>query len=585
MEIVIALGLIAICGAAIAGPKFNIAAPLLLVALGIGVGFFPGVPPIHIEPELILEGLLPPLLYSAAVSMPVMDFRREFGAISGLSMLLVVFATATVGVLLWWLIPGLDLPWAIALGAVLSPTDAVATTIVKATGVSPRIISILEGEGLLNDASALVMLRTAIAAAAVSVSAWGIIGSLVWSVTGAVVVGFLVGKGNLLVRSRISTTVATTALSFAVPFIAMAGAEALGASGLVGAVVAGLITGQGAAKYLSPSQRLSDSQNWETIEFILEGIIFLSMGLQFHTLIVDLADDSLTVILHAVGVALIALLASVMIRALFVMPLLAWLESRARRREAMRPRLEAIQTRLEGGDLNALPRSGGPIEMRANDPNERITRRNDERYERTIQRNRERMERRRRREMDRQAAGRRPSRRLDMDQLLSRMRRAIADIDYFLASPLSWRDGAVVVWAGMRGAITVAAAQTLPLETPQRSYLILIAFLVAGLSLLIQGGTLKAFVALIKPTPAPSKEAQDEERREILQLMIDAKEDLLARGEASELDVIEAQRTALLKARDERLFDSAILAGALAVLDADHISVQMKGNAKGHAQE
>ena len=585
MEIVIALGLIAICGAAIAGPKFNIAAPLLLVALGIGVGFFPGVPPIHIEPELILEGLLPPLLYSAAVSMPVMDFRREFGAISGLSMLLVVFATATVGVLLWWLIPGLDLPWAIALGAVLSPTDAVATTIVKATGVSPRIISILEGEGLLNDASALVMLRTAIAAAAVSVSAWGIIGSLVWSVTGAVVVGFLVGKGNLLVRSRISTTVATTALSFAVPFIAMAGAEALGASGLVGAVVAGLITGQGAAKYLSPSQRLSDSQNWETIEFILEGIIFLSMGLQFHTLIVDLADDSLTVILQAVGVALIALLASVMIRALFVMPLLAWLESRARRREAMRPRLEAIQTRLEGGDLNALPRSGGPIEMRANDPNEGITRRNDERYKRTIQRNKERMERRRRREMDRQAAGRRPSRRLDMDQLLSRMRRAIADIDYFLASPLSWRDGAVVVWAGMRGAITVAAAQTLPLETPQRSYLILIAFLVAGLSLLIQGGTLKAFVALIKPTPAPSKEAQDEERREILQLMIDAKEDLLARGEASELDVIEAQRTALLKARDERLFDSAILAGALAVLDADHISVQMKGNAKGHAQE
>ncbi len=585
MEIVIALGLIAICGAAIAGPKFNIAAPLLLVALGIGVGFFPGVPPIHIEPDLILEGLLPPLLYSAAVSMPVMDFRREFGAISGLSMLLVVFATATVGVLLWWLIPGLDLPWAIALGAVLSPTDAVATTIVKATGVSPRIISILEGEGLLNDASALVMLRTAIAAAAVSVSAWGIIGSLVWSVTGAVVVGFLVGKGNLLVRSRISTTVATTALSFAVPFIAMAGAEALGASGLVGAVVAGLITGQGAAKYLSPSQRLSDSQNWETIEFILEGIIFLSMGLQFHTLIVDLADDSLTVILHAVGVALIALLASVMIRAVFVMPLLAWLESGARRREAMRPRLEAIQTRLEGGDLNALPRSGGPIEMRANDPTERITRRNDERYKRTIQRNKERMERRRRREMDRQAAGRRPSRRMDMDQLLSRMRRAIADIDYFLASPLSWRDGAVVVWAGMRGAITVAAAQTLPLETPQRSYLILIAFLVAGLSLLIQGGTLKAFVALIKPTPAPSKEAQDEERREILQLMIDAKEDLLARGEASELDVIEAQRTALLKARDERLFDSAILAGALAVLDADHISVQMKGNAKGHAQE
>ncbi len=197
METVIALGLIAICFSSVLGPRLNVAAPLILVVVGAAVGFLPGVPLIHIEPELVLEVLLPPLLYATAVSMPVMDFRREFSPIAGLSVVLVILSSVALGFLLWWLIPDLDIAWAIALGAVLSPTDAVATSIVKSTGVSPRIVAILEGEGLLNDATALVMLRTSIAAAAASFSVMGVAGLVLYSVAIAAIIGFAVGKLNL----------------------------------------------------------------------------------------------------------------------------------------------------------------------------------------------------------------------------------------------------------------------------------------------------------------------------------------------------------------------------------------------------
>ena len=590
------LGLGAICIAAVAGPKFKIAAPLILVLIGIGVGFLPGVPEFEIDPELVLEGLLPPLLYSAAVSMPVMDFRREFGAISGLSILLVIIATGLGGVLLWLLIPSLDLAWAIALAAVISPTDAVATSIVKNTGISPRIISILEGEGLLNDASALVMLRTAVAATAASVTAWGIAGSLLWAVAGAALVGVVVGKMNLAVRSRISNTTATTVLSFAIPFIAMAIAEEIGASGLVAAVVAGLVTGQGAAEHLSPSQRMSDSQNWETIEFILEGTIFLTMGLEMHALVNDLHDGSATGILSAVGIAALMLVASVLIRAAFVFPLLRALGKRQQRNKNLRPHFEAMQVRLEGGD----PEEAGIIRPKLE----------------LSDRQRRKLERRKQKAAKRAAAGRRMPN-VSREDVVSRLRRSIADIDYFLASPLTNRDGAVIVWAGMRGAITVAAAQTLPVDTPMRSYLVFIAFLVATFSLLIQGGTLTAFVRWVKPSAAPTPEEEAAEQAEVKLLLDEAKAELLsewafgsgsrslgdddgtvpaapasaeddaagavgpgAEGHVpSPIDIIETQRRTLIKARDDRQFDSGILAHTLDILDASQIALEMRQRA------
>lgn len=164
------VALLVIAAAAVVGPRLGIAAPLVLVAVGIVASLVPVVPHVTIDPEWILVGVLPPLLYSSAVSMPAMNFRREFGAISGLSVVLVVATSVVLGLVFAEVVPGLGLAWGIALGAIISPTDAVATSIVKQTSVSRRVVAILDGESLLNDATALVLLRTAIAAAAASFS-------------------------------------------------------------------------------------------------------------------------------------------------------------------------------------------------------------------------------------------------------------------------------------------------------------------------------------------------------------------------------------------------------------------------------
>ncbi len=148
-----------------------------------------------------------------------------------------------------------------------------------------------------------------------------------------------------------------------------------------------------------------------------------------------------------------------------------------------------------------------------------------------------------------------------LERFRTRVRRRVADIDYFLAEPLGWREGTVVVWAGMRGAITLAAAQTLPEDAPQRSLLILIAFLVAAGSLVIQGGTLPRVVALVKPAP----EREDpEERGRLRELLIAALE-----GTSDEpIAKLDAQRRAILELRDEGTFSANALNRELALLDA-----------------
>src|SRR4051794_16284023 len=158
-------GVIAIVGAAALAPKLGIAAPLLLVVVGVGYSFIPGAPAIEIEPEWILAGVLPPLLYAAAINVPVVDFRRNLAPIASLSVVLVVASALVTGFVLFAILPKLDFAAAVALGAVISPTDAVAaTSIGKRLGLPSRLLTILEGEGLVNDATALVLLKSALAA-------------------------------------------------------------------------------------------------------------------------------------------------------------------------------------------------------------------------------------------------------------------------------------------------------------------------------------------------------------------------------------------------------------------------------------
>ena len=577
--VVLVTGFVVIAASTLVGPRLGVASPLLLVGIGVAASFLPVFAEVEIDPELILAGVLPPLLYSSAVSMPAMNFRREFGAISGLSVLLVVASALLLGVFFMLVLPDLGFAWGVALGAVISPTDAVATSIVKQTSVSKRVVAMLDGESLLNDATALVLLRTAIVATAASFSFWGALGTFAYSVVVALVIGLVVGWLNLTVRRRVTDSTVNTVISFAVPFVASLPASAIGASGLVAAVVAGLVTGVRAPHELSPQNRLSDTQNWRTVELVLEGAVFLTMGLQVTTIVVAVQDDHAGVA-PALLVAVGALALTIVVRAAYVAPLLRVLSVRARRAEAMRPRVQGMYERIEAegsaetsfAELNRRARGREPRRARLPRQARRAARPARTRTART------------------------PSQRT-LDQFTRRVTQGLADIEYFLRQPLGWRDGTAVVWAGMRGAVTVAAAQTLPDDTPQRPVLVLVAFAVAALSLLVQGGTIGPLLRRISPPvdEAGRRAAEDAERDRILRLLRESAESVPA-PETSEagrsregfvvardhtLAVLAAQREALLEARDNGLFDADVLAAALADLDASEIAIELRGRTVG----
>jgi CPA1 family monovalent cation:H+ antiporter len=328
-----------------------------------------------------------------------------------------------------------------------------------------------------------------------------------------------------------------TVISFTVPFVASLPAEALRGSGLVAAVAAGLVVGRRGPRVLRPQHRRSDEENWATVSLVLEGSVFLLMGLEIAG-ILDAAGGA-DVAARALGFAAIGLAGVIAVRTAFVIPLLGWLHLRSSRAPQARDRIERIRTRFEDGEADPVGRSS------------------------------------------------RWNRRFDREQFTRRIQSVLASIDYLAASPLGPREGVVVVWAGMRGAVTVAAAQTLPTGAdgpPQRSLLVLIAFGVAAMSLLLQGGTLATLIRLLKPsTDDPA--ALVEERGRVLQLVRDSVEPVPAEeGESAKehrMKELQASRDALLDARDLGVYDAGILGGALAAIDAEQITLDLQGGPKG----
>ncbi|WP_166843860.1 sodium:proton antiporter [Isoptericola sp. BMS4] len=609
-------------------PRAGVAAPLLLVLIGVGVSFVPAVPAIEIDPELILAGVLPALLYASAASFPSMDFRRDFTAISGMSVLLVVLSAVLLGLVFSWVIPGVGLAAGIALGAIVSPTDAVATSIIKKLGAPRRVVVMLDGEGLLNDATSLVLLRSAIAATAASVSFWGVAGDFAKAVLIAVVFGLVAGRLALWVRARLRHAALSTAVSFVVPFAAYLPAEALDASGIVAAVTAGLVTSALAARHLRPQDRVSERSNWHTVETLLEGGLFLAMGLQVFGLVEDVraAHGSLWL---ALGVAALGAVGVVVVRALFVLPLLRVLARRRERAQQVRSTLDRMQGRVAekldefvdadgiltpqaAMDLMTAVRSEtDPRPVQGSGLRHRLGRR-AKRHELRLRRRvgqapgGEDAERASRQRHDRAAEFRR------------RFTRRVADVDYLLAAPLGPKEGVVIVWAGMRGVVTLAAAQTLPTGFPQRSLLVLVAFGVAAGTLLVQGGTLPWVVrrlGLSGVTPprlaegtAGLREIVDRTARDVLDdpelrrpdgtayvpAVVDRVRDVVVReqhdqdeeeatpGELARqffelrLATIDAQRAALLEARSLGTYDSDLLSRSLDLLDADQIAVELR---------
>ena len=181
---------VAVAVVAAGARRLGLSAPLVLVVVGVVASLIPGMPEYHVDPDVVLIGFLPPLLYAAALRTSLVDVRANRQAIGILAVGAVVFTTVLVGLVAWAVIPGVSLAAALALGAVVSPPDAVAaTTIARKVGMPRRIVSILEGESLLNDATALVALRTTIAAIATTVTVLEVGVDFALAAGGGVVIG------------------------------------------------------------------------------------------------------------------------------------------------------------------------------------------------------------------------------------------------------------------------------------------------------------------------------------------------------------------------------------------------------------
>jgi Na+/H+ antiporter len=394
------LALVAVVGI-VAGVARRLAwsEPLALVVVGIGLSFVPDFLEIRLTPDLVLIGLLPPLLYSAAIRTSLIDFKANRRPILLLSIGLVAFTVVAVGYLAWWVLPGASLALSFALGAVVAPPDAVAaTTVARRVGMPRRIVSILEGESLFNDATALVALNTAIAALSASVSPLEVSWDFVREAGGGLLVGGVAAVALGFVRKKIDDPVLDTTLSFAAPYIAFLPAQQINASGVLAVVVTGLYLGHKAPTLQSARSRIAENINWRTVAFLLENAVFLLIGLQVRSLIQGVRDEHVPWD-QVIGSCAAVLVATVLARVVWmfaVTTVLRWMGQRT----------------------------------------------------------------------------------------------------------WGWRVSLVVSWAGMRGVVTLAAAFALPADTPLRPLVAIAAFTVVAGTLLVQGLTLPWLVRRLQ-LPAP----------------------------------------------------------------------------------
>lgn len=273
--------------------RLHVAEPILLLVGGVAVGLVPGLPEVELDPEIVFILFLPPILFGAAYFTPIRDFKANARPILLLAVGLVLFTTVVVGVVANALIPGMSLAAALTLGAIVAPPDAVAATAVfQRLHVPRRIVTILEGESLLNDASSLIAYRAASTVA---------VGAATFSLAGSSLSFLIVGLGGVLVGAVIGLVV-TRALhktgdptleivvSLIAPATAYLAAETIGVSGVLATVVAGLITGQRAAHVFSPDARLLGLGVWRTVIWAINAFVFMLIGLQLDSIVAGLSD-------------------------------------------------------------------------------------------------------------------------------------------------------------------------------------------------------------------------------------------------------------------------------------------------------
>ncbi|HEX3468320.1 MAG TPA: Na+/H+ antiporter [Candidatus Elarobacter sp.] len=280
--------------------RVHVSYPIVLVLGGLALGFVPGLPQVQLDPNLVLLIFLPPLLYWEAVTAPTDVMLANPGQIGMLAIGLVFATTAIVWVVMHAVVPGM--PWAVAfvLGAVVAPTDELASAPVLERLKMPRhLIAIVEGESLVNDALSLVLYAAAITAVVTGVvRVWHIVGFLFAAAIGAFVLGLVVGRIAVEGWRRVTDTQLQGVISLLLPFLAYAPAQRLGISGVLSVVTAGVYVNRFTPTVLTPSSRLQLIGFWETFVFIANALLFLLVGLQLHTIAANVfAHDSWPVVL------------------------------------------------------------------------------------------------------------------------------------------------------------------------------------------------------------------------------------------------------------------------------------------------
>ena len=439
-------------------------APLLVTAVALAVSFIPGLPEFEIEPELILTIVLPPLLYSSSLEVSFQGFARSRKHIYRLGVGLVLVTALAVGLLAWWLIPGISLPEALLLGAVVSPPDAVsAAAIGQKLGLPRHVMTVLSGESLINDAASLTLFKVFVAIVLGSgyslLADVGIFGAAIGI---GVVVGVVVGGLFVRLRGRLDDPVIETIIGLLLPFALYIGAEHIGfgpfvGSGVIAVVAAGLVVGFNAPR-AGYATRLQERPVWSAIDLLLEGFVFALIGLQLKGNLEGVAETGLGV-WPTVGIAAVVLAAVIVVRPLFVYPTYYLSLFGDRRDRRGLEKRQAIQQKRAAMWLER--------------------------------------ERKRGREPDQQTLARINGRREEPDKRMN------------------WRELGVVSWTGMRGVVTLAAAASIPESLEARDTLVFIAFFVTVGTLLLQGLTLPLVITALRVTDPGQKERDLAEERRV----------------------------------------------------------------------
>jgi CPA1 family monovalent cation:H+ antiporter len=281
--------------------RTGLPAAALLTLVGIGYALLPG-PNVQLDPDLVLTLVIPPLLYSAALDSSLLAIRRNLRPVVSLSVLLVLVTALLIGIGFSLFVAGATLAAGLALGAAVAPPDPVASLSVgRRVGLPPRLITLIQGEGLLNDATALTILAVAVSAAqGEGFSTPAAVGRFLFAAVGGVAAGLAVAYGVRPLRRLRRDPLSSNAVSLATPFVAYLLAEAVHASGVLAVVVAGLIIGHNSPYWATGASRLQTDAVWRLVDFLLEGLVFLIIGQQLPEVIAGVGKyDTSTIVVAA----------------------------------------------------------------------------------------------------------------------------------------------------------------------------------------------------------------------------------------------------------------------------------------------